>query len=246
MDWTDDGIVLAARRHGETSLVLSLLTQTHGRHAGLVRGGAGRRGRAPYEPGNRVRATWKARLAEHLGTFVCEPVGVTAAAFLDDPGRLAALSSACALVEAALPEREPHPNAYEGLAALIGALAQPNYAGAYVRWELALLTELGFGLDLASCAATGSNDDLAFVSPKSGRAVSAAAAEPYRRRLLPLPRFLIAPVEPAGPEIAEGLRLTGHFLAEHVFAHRPGGTPAARTRLVERLLRQGRAAEART
>jgi DNA repair protein RecO (recombination protein O) len=239
MDWTDDGIVLAARRHGETALVLSLLTRAHGRHAGLVRGGAGRRGRALYEPGNRLRATWKARLAEHLGTFTCEPVAAAAAAFLDDPGRLAALTSACALVEAALPEREPHPRAFADLASLIGALSGADYAAAYVRWELGLLAELGFGLDLARCAATGADGDLAYVSPKSGRAVSAAAAELYRRRLLPLPRFLIAPVAPAAAEIADGLRLTGHFLAEHVFAHRTGGAPAARARLVERLLRQG-------
>ena len=245
MDWTDDGIVLAARRHGESALVLSLLTRAHGRHAGLVRGGAGRRGRALYEPGNRLHATWKARLTEHLGSYVCELVAADAAALLDDAGRLAALSSACALVEVALPEREPHPNAYEGLGALIQALSQPNYVTEYVRWELALLTELGFGLDLASCAATGANDDLAYVSPKSGRAVSAAAAEPYRQRLLPLPRFLIAPVEPAAREVAEGLRLTGHFLAEHVFAHRQGGAPAARERLVERLARQTRMTEAR-
>jgi DNA repair protein RecO (recombination protein O) len=244
MDWTDDAIVLGARRHGESALVLSVLTRAHGRHAGLVRGGAGRRARALYEPGNRLHVAWKARLEEHLGSFVCELVAAEAAALLDDAGRLAALTSACALVEAALPEREPHPAAYESLSALIGGLAAPNYATAYVRWELALLTELGFGLALESCAATGANDDLAYVSPKSGRAVSAAAAEPYRRKLLRLPRFLIAPEEPGAREVSEGLRLTGHFLAEHVFAHRPGGAPAARERLVERLARQSRAPEA--
>ncbi|MCC7048050.1 MAG: DNA repair protein RecO [Alphaproteobacteria bacterium] len=236
MDWIDDGIVLGARRHGESALVVSLLTKAHGRHAGLVYGGAGRR-RALFEPGNRLRAAWKARLSEHLGSYMCEMLAADAALLLDDAGRLAALTSACALVEAALPEREPHPLLFDSLGALIGALGLPNYGASYVRWELGLLAELGFGLDLGRCAATGANDDLAYVSPKSGRAVSAAAAEPYRRLLLPLPRFLIESVEPGPRELAEGMRLTGFFLNEHVFAHRAGGMPAPRLRLVERLVR---------
>jgi len=241
MDWTDEGIVLAARRHGESALVLSLLTHAHGRHAGLVRGGAGRRGRALYEPGNRLNATWKARLPEHLGSFACELVAADAAAVLEDAGRLAALAAACALAEAALPEREPHPSAYEGLAGLIHALSGADYAAAYVRWELALLSELGFGLDLARCAVSGSNDTLSYVSPKSGRAVSLAAAEPYRDRLLRLPRFLIEEVEAGQAELLDGLRLTGHFLAAHVFAQRTGGVPLARARVVARLGRRPRA-----
>jgi len=235
MEWTEDGIVLAGRRHGESGLVLSLLTRGQGRHAGLVRGGAGRRARALYEPGNFLRATWKARLAEQLGQFTCELLAANAARLLDDPGRLATVTAACALVEVALPEREPHPQVFDGLATLIEHIGDADFATAYVRWELALLGELGFGLDLSECAATGANDDLAYVSPKTGRAVSAAAGEPYRDRLLALPRFLIQPVAADARDIAAGLRLTGHFLAEHVFAHRPGGAPAARTRLVERL-----------
>lgn len=240
MDWTDEGIVLSARRHGESALVLSLLTRGHGRHAGLVRGGKGRRARGLYEPGNRVRATWKARLSEHLGNFACELVSADAARLLDDPARLAALASACALSDAALPEREPHPGAFDGLAALIQALPGPDFAAAYVRWELALLTELGFGLDLGRCAATGTSESLGYVSPKSGRAVSEAAAEPYRDRLLKLPRFLIGDAPPGPEELMEGLRLTGHFLAEHAFAARPAGVPAARGRLVDRLARARR------
>jgi DNA repair protein RecO (recombination protein O) len=238
MDWSDDGIVLGARRHGETSLVVSVLTHGHGRHAGLVRGGAGKRGRALYEPGNRLRVTWKARLTEHLGNFTCELVTAEAARVLDDAGRLAALTAACALIEAALPEREPHPGAYDMLAALIEALQGDGYAASYARWELALLTELGFGLDLATCAATGRSDRLTYVSPKSGRAVSAEAAEPYRDRLLKLPRFLIEDGPAAAPDLLDGLRLTGHFLTAHVFAARPGGVPAARGRLVDRLTRR--------
>ena len=240
MDWTEDGIVLAGRRHGESGLVLSLLTRGQGRHAGLVRGGAGRRARALYEPGNFLRATWKARLAEQLGHFTCELVAANAARLLDDPARLATVTAACAVVEVALPEREQHPDTFDGLAALIGEVAGPDFptadfTTAYVRWELAVLGELGFGLDLSQCAATGANDDLAYVSPKTGRAVSAAAGEPYRDRLLRLPRFLVHAVAADRRDIADGLRLTGHFLSEHVFAHRPGGAPAARTRLVERL-----------
>ncbi len=237
MDWTDDGIVLAARRHGETSLVVSVLTHGHGRHAGLVRGGAGKRARALYEPGNLLRVTWKARLAEHLGHYACEPVSSAAALLLDDAGRLAALTAACALIEAALPEREPHPGAFDALARLIHALPQPGYEAAYARWELGLLTELGFGLDLARCASTGSSDALAYVSPRSGRAVSAAAAEPYRDRLLRLPRFLVEDAPADSADLVDGLRLTGHFLAAHVFSVRPGGVPAARLRLFERLAR---------
>jgi DNA repair protein RecO (recombination protein O) len=182
-----------------------------------------------------VRATWKARLSEHLGNFTCELMAADAARLLDDPARLAALTAACALSEAALPEREPHPGAFDGLAALIEALPGAGFAAAYVRWELALLTELGFGLDLGRCAATGVAEGLTFVSPRSGRAVSQTAAEPYRDRLLKLPRFLVADAEPGPEELMDGLRLTGHFLNEHAFAARPAGMPAARARLVERL-----------
>lgn len=235
MDWTEDAIVLAARRHGESALVVSVLTRGQGRHAGLVHGGAGRRKRAIFEPGNLVRATWKARLAEQLGHLAAELVTAHAAPILDDPLRLAVLSSACAVVEVALPEREPHGDVYDSLLALIQGLGADDVAARYVRWELDLLAELGFGLDLGTCAATGVNDDLAYVSPKSGRAVSAAAGEPYRDRLLPLPRFLLDDGAADARSLAQGLRLTGHFLGEHVFGHREHGAPAARIRLVERL-----------
>ncbi|MEE9251567.1 MAG: DNA repair protein RecO [Alphaproteobacteria bacterium] len=246
MDWTDDGIVLSARKHGESAAIVMLLTRLHGRHAGLVRGGSGRRARGVYEPGNRVHSAWRARLPEHLGTYTCELVHSFAAAVLDDPLRLAALSAACALAEAALPEREPHEAVFQGLLALLSALESPaaNAAGAlswpptYVRWELMLLKELGFGLDLSCCAATGASDGLAYVSPKSGRAVSSSAGAPYRDRLLPLPEFLAgkeAALREARPaaEIHRGLELTGYFLERHVFDPRDRPIPAARTRLVE-------------
>ena len=239
MEWTDQGIVLAARKHGEGSAVVSLLTRRHGRHAGLVRGGAGRRARGVLQPGNRVEATWRARLAEHLGSLTCELLHPAAAALLGDGLRLGALSAACAIVESALPEREPHPAVFEGLGVLIAALedgTEGAWATVYVKWELGLLRELGFGLDLERCAATGRNDRLAYVSPRSGRAVSLAAGEPYRNRLLPLPPFLLADGGIGDRrEIADGLRLTGYFLESHVFGHHGRRLPAARRRLAERL-----------
>lgn len=247
MEWTDEGIVLACRRHGESGAIVTLLTRAHGRHAGLVRGGAGRRLRGLYEPGNRVLATWRARLAEHLGHYTCELAEALAARLLDDPLRLAGLAAATAVADAALPEREPHPAVHDRLRALLAALAESPAAAwqaAYVRWELALLADLGFGLDLARCAVTGAATDLAYVSPRSGRAVSAAAGAAYAGRLLRLPAFLLAPAAAAGPaEILAGLELTGHFLRLYVFAHRldgrpaEGGEPAARTRLAGRLRR---------
>lgn len=236
IDWTDDGIVLAARKHGETSAIVTLLTRGHGRHLGLVRGGAGRRARGVLQPGNRVHARWRARLGEHLGAFTCELTHAVAASLLKDRLRLAGLSAACAIAEATLPEREPHPKVYDDLAGLLAALPDADWPSAYVRWELALLADLGFGLDLSACAATGRNDQLAYVSPKSGRAVSLAAGEPYRQKLLELPAFVLSPGAVGGPEdIARGLKLTGYFLERNVFRHLDKGLPPARQRLAQRL-----------
>jgi DNA repair protein RecO (recombination protein O) len=249
IEWTDEAIVLAARRHGETAAIVSLLTRAHGRHAGLVHGGAGRRARGVYEPGNRVAVAWRARLPEHLGHFACELVESRAAALLDDALRLAGLTAATALVDAALPEREPHTRVFDSLNRLLDRLCAAElvapWPAQYVRFELDLLSDLGFGLDLSRCAATGREDDLAFVSPKTGRAVSAAAAEPYRDRLLPLPGFLTArdgaDAGIAAEAVLVGLRLTGYFLDQHVLAHRPAQgadrLPAARERLVRLLQR---------
>jgi DNA repair protein RecO (recombination protein O) len=233
MDWTDEGIVVATRKHGESAAIITLLTRTHGRHAGLVRGGAGRSARGLYQPGNTVVAHWRARLAEHLGSYACEPVRSHAAGLLDRAGALAALASACALADVVLPEREPHPSVYEATLALLDALASERFAEAYVRWELALLAELGFGLDLTRCAATGSNDGLAFVSPRTGRAVSAAAGEPYRDKLLVLPPFLIADEAAPMTDVLAGLSLTGHFLDRCVFAPEGRAMPQARARLFD-------------
>ena len=244
MEWSDTGIVLSARRHGENAAVVSLLTEHHGRHAGLVHGARGRRARGLYQPGNALTARWQARLAEHLGRYTCELVRARASLVLDDPPRLAALAAVCALTEATLPERLPYPQVYGATGRLLDTLeAGARWAEAVVHWELALLAELGFGLDLSACAATGSVDDLAYVSPRSGRAVSRGAAEPYADKLLSLPSFLVRQEDDAAvpaSDIVAGLGLTGWFFEKHVFGGQGGRMPAARERLIDRL--QGEAA----
>jgi len=234
IEWRDEAFVLAARPHGETAAVVQLLTRGQGRHAGLVPGGQGSRQRPVLQPGNAVAAAWRARLADHLGTLSLELLHGHAGRFLDDPLRLCALASAAAIAETALPEREPQPGAYEGFAALIAALPGEPWAETYVQWELLMLGALGFGLDLDRCAAGGDNDQLAYVSPRSGRAVSLAAAEPYRDRLLPLPGFLVGRGGGGPQEVAEGLRLTGYFLEKHLFHPQDRALPAPRLRLAER------------
>lgn len=239
MHWSEPGIVLAVRRHGETALVAHALTRGHGRHAGLVHGGQGRRGRTVFQVGNAVQLTWRARLDEHLGTYAGELVTGHAAHVLDDPMRLACLASAAAMAEAGLPEREPHPQAYDGLSELLDALDRDReWAPAYARWELALLAELGFGLDLARCAATGATTELVYVSPKSGQAICRAAGAAYRARMLPLPAFLISDAEPDRDAVLDALRLSGFFWEQRVLQPHGWKLPAARTRFVDRLGRE--------
>ena len=241
MEWSDTGIVLSARRHalgGESAAVVSLLTERHGRHAGLVQGARGRRGRGLYQPGNTLAARWQARLPEHLGRYTCELMRAQSSMLLDDAPRLAALAAVCALADATLPERHPYPQVFEALRHLLDALeAGGQWAESVVRWELALLGELGFGLDLAACAATGAVDDLAYVSPRSGRAVSREAAAPYAEKLLPLPPFLAQSEGGAvsAADIVAGMRLTGWFLEKHVFAGQGGRMPQARERFIDRV-----------
>lgn len=231
VEWTDEAVVLAARPHGEADLVVQLLTRRHGRHAGLAKGGQSKRQRGLHEPGTRVVATWKARLADHLGYLATEAQGSALGALLDRPGPLAALASVLAVAERALPEREPHPAAYDGLLALLAALQTDHWGEATVLWELQLLAELGFGLDLSACAAGGDNDQLAYVSPRTGRAVSLSAGEPWRERLLVLPGFLLGRGEGGPREVLQGLALTGHFLEMNVFHPQDRPLPPARQRL---------------
>lgn len=232
MQWRDEGVVLDVRPHGERDAILSALTFEHGRHAGLVVAGRSRR-RAPLlQPGNRLDLVWRARLEGQLGHFAVEPQRLYAATLVEDPARLAALAAATALLEASLAEREPHPRLYAGLVTLLGRLAAAEaWAEAYVRFELLLLAELGFALDLGRCALSGSAEGLAWVSPRTGRAVSREAAAPWAGRLLPLPAFL-AGGGPADPiQIAQGLRLAGHFIARHILGPADRPMPVARERL---------------
>jgi DNA repair protein RecO (recombination protein O) len=236
MQWADAAFVVAVRRHGESGLVAELLTCAHGRHLGLVRGGQSPKRRAVLQPGNEVAATWRGRLPEHLGTLACELVRAYAARFLDDPDRLAALASAMALVAVALPEREPQGDVFAGTARLLADLdSAADWPARYVRWECELLAALGFGLDLDRCAATGTTADLAYVSPRTGRAVSRAAGRPYHDKLLPLPAFLRNAGPAAGADIERGLQLTGYFLRHHLLAPQNRTPPPARTRLVDRM-----------
>lgn len=236
MDWKDDGIVLSVKKHGETSAIVSLLTKNHGRHLGLVRGGSGKRTRGILQIGNLIESNWQARLIEHLGYYKCELQEGFAAKYMRDAIRLSALSSACALTESVLAEREAHRPVFEGLLALLNSFELNDWPSGYVKWELGLLGEIGFGLDLTSCAKTGQSTQLAYVSPKSGRAVSQNAGEPYKKKLLNLPKFLLSHGKVGSyNEVIDGLKLTGYFLERKVFSHTNKGLPASRIRLLERL-----------
>jgi DNA repair protein RecO (recombination protein O) len=243
MEWSDEGVILGVRPHGESSAVLELFTRHHGRHLGLVHGGRSRKLRPALQTGNHVDATWKARLADNLGHFAVELRKSFAAPVMDDAAALAALTSMAALARL-LPERDPHPSLYEVTLFVLGFLDEREvWPALVVRWELALLEELGFGLDLATCAATGRADALIYVSPRSGRAVSAEAGEPYKDRLLALPRFLVGrPDEAVGAEhLHAGFVLTGHFLEARVLRPRAIPMPEARGRLLSYLGRNSRA-----
>jgi DNA repair protein RecO (recombination protein O) len=235
MHWNDDAILLAARPHGENGLLVSLLTSRLGRHAGLVPGGQSRRHRAVWQSGNLLAVRWQARLADHLGTVGGEVGTAYASRWLDDPPRLAAVGAACAMGECCLPERVPQEKLFAGLLALFAGLDQPLWPTLYVHWELGLLGALGFGLDLGACAATGATTDLAYVSPKSGRAVCRSAGLAYHDRLLPLPAFLRQGGAGSPDDIVDGLALTGYFIDRHILAPQGRSLPAARSRLVDRL-----------
>jgi DNA repair protein RecO (recombination protein O) len=238
MQWIDEAIVLGVKRHGETSVIVELMTAERGRHLGLVRGGAGRRMRGVLQPGNSLRATWRARLDEHLGNFVVEGINLRAAGYLDAAHAVHGVTHLAALCRL-LAEREPHAAIYGTLDAILDQLDDPRVAAASIaRFELAFLAELGFGLDLQSCAATGTTADLIYVSPRSGRAVSRAAGEAYRDKLMALPAFLRDDDLPASAaDLAAAFALTGFFLDRHAFAPRGLALPEARTQFVAAISR---------
>lgn len=237
MEWRDEGLLLAVRPHGETAAIIEVFTAAHGRHGGVVRGGASRRMTPFLQPGHQLDLTWRARLGEHLGHFTVEPLR-SRAAILSDRGALTGLNALCALLCVALPEREPLPGLFTRTVALADALATGDgWEPLYLRWELALLDALGFGLDLSTCAVTGAQTDLAYVSPRSGRAVSRVGAGEWADRLLPLPPVLRG----GSGGHAEALALTGFFLTrglEPVLQGRP--LPEARNRLADLFGRDGR------
>jgi DNA repair protein RecO (recombination protein O) len=238
MQWTDEGVVLGAKRHGETSVILELMTQERGRHLGLVRGGAGTRLRGVLQPGNSLRATWRARLDDHLGNYAVEGINLRAAAFLGAAHAVHGVTHLAALCRL-LAEREPHGRVHGALEAILDALDdRAAVVPMIARFELAFLAELGFGLDLSACAATGATADLIYVSPRTGRAVSGAAGEAYRDKLLRLPGFLRSDEEPgSAADLADAFALTGFFLERHAFAPRGLALPEARARFVAAISR---------
>jgi DNA repair protein RecO (recombination protein O) len=235
MEWTDEGIVLGVRRHGEANAILEVLTKEHGRHLGLTRGGAGSRLRPVLQPGNSVRVTWRARLDEHLGNYTVEALRLRAAGFLNAAYAVYGVTHLAGLCRL-LPERDPHLLAHDMLEAILDHLEEPVLAAALTaRFELQMLSELGFGLELDQCAATGLRTDLVYVSPKSGRAVSQEAGAPWRDRLLALPSFLREDVSmsmPGAADIADALDLTGYFLLNRVLEPRALAMPDARERFI--------------
>lgn len=224
--------------------MVCVLTRSMGLHSGLVRGGWGKRSRHMVEPGNRVHARWRGRLAEHLGSYTLEVEQSFSATLMSEPIHLSAMTSALSLSEGSMAEREAHPQAFDGLLALLGILDSqidaPEWQSAYVKWEMGLLGELGYGLDLKQCAATGVTDDLIYVSPKSGRAVCASAGQPYKNSMLVLPEFMKIPggIASSVEDVISGLVLTGHFLERHVFNMAARHLPQARGRFLARLSRQ--------
>ena len=235
MEWRDEAVILSVRRHGETSAIAEVLSAEHGRCLGLVRGGRSRVQRPVLQPGNQVQITWRARLEEHLGNFSLEALSLRAGAIMEEPFRLAGLSTLAGLAQF-LPEREPHRRIYDGLKIILEAIDHDEiWPALLVRWEMGLLDELGFGLDLSKCAATGATENLVFVSPKTGRAVSAAAGAPYRDLLLALPPFLRSGESATHSDILDGFRLTGFFLARHIFEPRGLTAPEQRERVIRSL-----------
>lgn len=244
MEWQDEGIVLSATRHGESDAVLEVMTKNHGRSRGFIKGGLGRRNKANLQAGNLLQVNWRARLETNLGRFVIELHHSPLGQMMGDGARLSALAAVMSVVASTMPEHENHPQIYAALKALVELLENDDgdiavWACALARLELGILAGLGYGLDLSECAATGEKTDLIYVSPKSARAVSAGAGQPYKTQLLPLPAFLLeGHTELPSKEIAaDALKLTGHFLDRSIWLVQGKGQPAARERLFSSLFR---------
>ncbi|WP_371398273.1 DNA repair protein RecO [Fretibacter rubidus] len=242
MDWSGEGYVLSVRKHGETSAIIEVLTRDRGRHAGLVRGGVGRKMRPVLQPGNKIQLDWHARLSEHLGYFTVEALTSRAAELMDDRMALSGLNAVCAIARETLPEREAHPYVYDAFEVLLDNMDNPDiWPALFVQWEAGLLKAMGYGLDLSSCAATGSNDNLTHVSPRSGRAVSASAAEPYLDKLYALPSFMMGQPYVTPEDVHNGLALTGYFLETRVQWGVNRTLPDARAQMITRLTEEGHA-----
>jgi DNA repair protein RecO (recombination protein O) len=236
-EWEDEAFVLSARAHGESGAIVELLTESRGKHAAHIAGGASRRLKPFLQPGAQVIARFRSRTPDQLGSAVLEPMGEGPSALFDDPLALAGLASAASVAAGALPEREPHPGAYLAFSALIGAFSLTDiWPAVYVRFEAGLLEELGFGLDFSRCAATGRTDDLIYVSPRTGRAVSREAGEPYKDKLFRLPPFMLgAQAGLAAGDVGDGLVMTGAFLEKYVFDPLNRPLPPARVWLMDKL-----------
>ncbi len=246
MDWQDEGIIVGVRRHGETSAIVELLTREHGRHVGLVRGGRSKRMQPLLQMGNEVVTEWRARIEDHLGEYRLEAKTMRAAHIINQSSALFALGHMCGLIRL-LPEREPHHGLFDVMQIVLDKLSDSQLAAPLViRFEQHILTELGFGLDLTECALTGARDDLAFVSPKTGRAVTRAAAAPWLDKVLPLPAFLIQNDQPFlmpdQQSIMDGFALTGHFLERHVYGPRGQEEPETRRSFIAAILKRNQTA----
>ncbi|WP_339861050.1 DNA repair protein RecO [Paremcibacter congregatus] len=240
MEFHDQGIIISLRKYGEYDAVIDLMTAEHGRHAGLVKGGMGRRQRGTLQPGNEVMVSWRGRLENQLGTYAVELRNARSASFLNYPSKLGVLNSACAILSVTLMEREAHPALYKALQILLDTLERvddrpENWGALLVQWEIGLLAELGFGLDFSCCAATGVTEDLVYISPKSGRAVSREAGAPYHDKMLNLPKFLCGGGEINESDIRDGLHLSEFFLERYVLQPNNKKIPQARRMLLDYL-----------
>ena len=239
MDWRDTGILLATRRHGESSLILDVFTPGHGRHAGVLRGGTSRKLSPHLQPGAQLDLTWRARVQDSLGTFTVEPIRARAALVLSDRLSLAGLTATCAMLRWSLPERAPHPNLYTASTALLDMLDRSDlWPLAYLHWERLLLEDMGFGLDLGACAVTGARTGLTHISPRTGRAVTTQGAGDWADRLLPLPPVLLGQGNGSDDQIVLALQTLGYFFENRLATQQGAPPPAARRALLDRLTRR--------